>query len=567
MMMSSVLMASNDLFEQTGNAEGPVLTDISFKPLDIIEAIDELSSNSAAGPDQFPAILLKQCRKSLSKPLYMIWKKSLSTGEIPNSLKTANIVPIHKGGSRGEAKNYRPVALTSHIIKIFEKVLRNHIVSHMEENKMLNPGQHGFRAGRSCLSQLLSHFEQITQILEEGDNVDVIYLDFSKAFDKVDFLVTLRKIKLLGITGNIGKWIYSFLTGRTQRVIVNGMKSSASEVVSGVPQGSVLGPLLFLVLLGDIDKSVSSAFVSSFADDTRVGHRIKTAGDVTVLQEDLKTIYQWSSENNMTFNSEKFECIRYGKRKDFHETTEYLSDINSAITPKDQINDLGVIISSNCLFKTQIDDVVKTASKLCAWILRTFKTRAPKLMVLLWKSLVLSKLDYCSQLWSPTGKGDIQKLEMVQRSFIRKIDEVRHLDYWTQLKKLHLYSLERRRERYIMIYIWRILEHQVPDLTLGKIHSINEGGRLGRKCSSPPINNNASSDIKKIRYASLSVRGPQLFNAIPAEIRNLNNCSVDIFKRALDRFLTIVPDEPLIPGYTAMRRADSNSLLHMISVS
>ena len=561
------MIPSDEIFNTAENSEGSTLSDIPFAPVDIEEAIDELSSNSSAGPDQFPSILLKQCKRELSGPLHLIWKKSLSTGEIPNILKTANIVPIHKGGSKGEAKNYRPVALTSHIVKIFEKVLRKHIVAHLEENGLLNPGQHGFRAGRSCLSQLLEHFERVTQTLEDGDNVDVIYLDFSKAFDKVDFLVTLRKIKQLGITGKVGKWIYSFLTGRTQTVIVNGMKSEDSVVRSGVPQGSVLGPLLFLILLGDIDKSVASAFVSSFADDTRVGHRIKTAEDVQALQEDLNTIYRWSSKNNMKFNSDKFECIRYGKKKELHETTGYLSDTNTPITPKEAINDLGVLLSSNCLFKNQIDDVVKNANKLCAWVLRTFKTRAPKLMILLWKSLVLSKLDYCSQLWSPTAKGDIQKLEMVQRSFIRKIDDVRNLDYWTQLEKLHLYSLERRRERYMVIYIWRILEKQVPDLTSGKIYSVNIGGRLGRKCNSPSIKNNAPTEIKNIRYACLSVKGPRLFNILPAELRNLTNISVKAFKRELDRYLARVPDEPLIPGYTAMRRANSNSLLDMIPIS
>merc|ERR1712142_1351967 len=159
------MMLSTDIFDKTDNIENPVLLDISFEPADIEDAIDELSPNSAAGPDQFPAILLKQCKKTLSKPLYLIWKKSLRIGEIPIILKTANIVPIHKGDSRGEAKNYRPVALISHIIKIFEKVLRNNIVSHMEENNLLNPGQHGFWAGRSCLSQLLSYVETINQIL------------------------------------------------------------------------------------------------------------------------------------------------------------------------------------------------------------------------------------------------------------------------------------------------------------------------------------------------------------------------------------------------------------------
>ena len=144
----------------------------------------------------------------------------MDTGEIPSLLKTANIVPIHKGGSRGDAANYRPVALTSHVIKIFEKILRKQIVTYMEDNNLFNPSQHGFRMGRSCLSQLLAHHDHITQLLERGLNVDVIYLDFAKAFDKVDFVVTMRKLNQLGISGKLGRWIHSFLNNRTQSVTV-----------------------------------------------------------------------------------------------------------------------------------------------------------------------------------------------------------------------------------------------------------------------------------------------------------------------------------------------------------
>ena len=194
----------------------------------------------------------------------------MNQGKIPQILKTANIVPIYKGkgAPRSKAKNYRPVALTSHITKIFEKVIRRYIIQFMELNQLFNPSQHGFRTGRSCLSQLLAHYERILQLMEEGLDVDVIYLDFAKAFDKVDFTIILQKLKDMGIQGHVGRWIHQFITGRTQSVLVNGCRSKPAKVLSGVPQGSVLGPLLFLVLIGDIDQNIASAFLSSFADDT-----------------------------------------------------------------------------------------------------------------------------------------------------------------------------------------------------------------------------------------------------------------------------------------------------------
>ena len=185
----------------------------------------------------------------------------MDTGHIPQILKTANVIPIHKGGSRGVPKNYRPIALTSHLIKVFEKVLRKRIVEYMERHDLFNPSQHGFRFGRSCLSQLIAHYDCILELLENGGNVDVIYIDFAKAFDKVDFGITLQKLSNLGIRGQVGSWIYSFLTKRSQVVHVNEGRSSPSEVLSGVPQGSVLGPLLFLILLGDIDQGLARSYL------------------------------------------------------------------------------------------------------------------------------------------------------------------------------------------------------------------------------------------------------------------------------------------------------------------
>ena len=253
----------------------------------------------------------------------------------------------------------------------------------------------------------------------------------------------------------------------------------------------------------------------------------------------------------------------------------FTSSSGSTITEKPSVEkDLGVIMSNNGTFKKHIEEVVREARSQAAWVLRTFSTRDKIPMTTLFKALVQCKLDYCSQLWSPTAKGEINALEMVQRSFLRKIKNVGHLPYWEQLKELKLYSQERRRERYMIIYIWRILEGQVPNIgspncrghIREKINSrpnCHENDRLGRRCDIPKPLPRTHAHIQNLREASLCVRGARLFNLLPKSIRDMRDCSTEAFKRALDKHLKIIPDEPQIQGYTACRRAESNSLLNM----
>ena len=402
-------------------------------------------------------------------------------------MKIADVVPIFKNGNRGVPSNYRPVALTSHLIKVFEKVLRKYIVAYMEENQLFNSGQYGFRLGRSCLNQLIAHFDHITRLLESGQNVDVAYLDFAKTFDKVDFLVTMRKLHSIGISGKLGQWVYSFLNERKQAVIVNGAKSNLSEVSSGVPQGSVLGPLLFLVLIGDIDKDITSTFVSSFAYDTRVAKGISSVEDVETLQLGIQYIYEWAEENDMELNFPKFEILRYGNNDDIKENTFYKTKCKEKMKIVEHAKDLGVIMSSSGNFKQHIRTMVDAAQQLCGCILCTFSTRKKDPMLLLWRSLIRSKLEYYCQLWSPTQTGDIQSLEQVQRNFIRKIKGIQHLSYWQQLQELSLCSLERRRERYILLYIWQIIDGKVPNIDSPDHAGIKAAWhpRRGRSCAVP----------------------------------------------------------------------------------
>lgn len=538
-------------------------SDLDFNMEDIEEAIDDLSVTSAAGPDGFPTILLKNCKSILCKPLFTLWRKSLDLGIAPHQLKQSHVVPIHKGGSNAVPANYRPVALTSHIIKIFEKIVRKQIVAFMENNNMFNPTQHGFRSGRSCLSQLLCHYDNVMKLLEEGYNVDVVYLDFSKAFDKLDFSILLEKLKRLGIDGRLGKWLYSFLTNRYQSVLVHGSKSTPTEVLSGVPQGSVLGPLLFLIFIADIDNSIEHSFLSSFADDTRVGSGIKSNTDVINLQNDLEKLYQWANHNNMQFNDVKFELLRYGNNTNLKEATNYYSNNGQLIEEKSMVKDLGVTMSKTANFSDHINNVTIKTNQLSAWILRTFKTRDKEVMITLWKSLVIPHFDYCSQLYSPSKVAEIQQLEMVQRSFLRRVKGTKNVSYWEQLSNLKVSSLERRRERYQIIYIWKILEGMVPNFDESSEVLAIENERRGRTCYTRALKR---SSFQQLRCNSLSVHGLKLFNCLPKKIRNMRDCSVLKFKSVLDSFLSIIPDEPQIPGYTAIRRADSNSILHMIKL-
>ena len=217
-------------------------------------------------------------------------------------------------------------------------------------------------------------------------------------------------------------------------------------------------------------------------------------------------------------------------------------------------------MSADGSFKQHIQNICNSANHMCSWILRTFQSRSPELMLTLWKSLVLPILDYCSQLWSPSKIGQIKQIENVQKMFSRKIKLPSQQNYWDRLKSLNLYSLERRRERYRIIYVWKILEGIVPNLTDRSKITTKSSLRFGRICCIPPLTT-VNNRLQNLRDGSFCVNGPKLFNCVPSYIRNLKGIELPEFKKELDKFLRTVADEPLSQGYTAGRRAASNQQL------
>ena len=289
-----------------------------FTQDDIIKAIDDIKPNAAPGPDGIPACMLKNCKEKLAKPIFLIWSRSITSGEIPSCYKVSYIAPLHKKGSHALPANYRPVSLTSHIIKIFERVLRKRLVSYLEANELLCNNQHGFRSGRSCLTQLLHHFDDILENLMNNADLDSIYLDYAKAFDKVDHALLIKKLERYGINPKVVNWIKSFLSDRSQQVVVDGHMSILALIISGVPQGTVLGPILFLVFINDINTCITTSTIRCFADDTRITKGIRGENYVVILQHDLDKVMQWSSKNNMTLHEDKFEYMCHSASKSYH---------------------------------------------------------------------------------------------------------------------------------------------------------------------------------------------------------------------------------------------------------
>lgn len=551
------------------------INDIEITKEAIKEAMKEIKASSAPGPDELPAYVYNEFADELAHPAMLIWRKSLNSGTMPDGTLLSLITPIFKGGDKGNPINYRPISLTNHLIKVFERVLRKALVNHLESNGFINITQHGFKKGHSTITQLLAYYDSILTMLEEQQEVDVIYLDLAKAFDKVDHNILLLKLQKLGIKGKVHKWIEQFIKNRKQQVRVNNVLSTKHWVISGVPQGSVLGPLLFIVMMIDIDVSIKNAMLGSYADDTKLWQVIKNQH---LLQQDLQSIYQWIETNNMMLNGEKFEHLHYG-RTATENINIYTTHTGENIKHTQQVKDLGVTMSSDAKFSTHITNMVAQAQKLSAWILRTFKTRQTYPMITLLKSLLIPTLEYACIIWSPNETHHIQLIENVLRRFTRRIGVFNNnannqnlnlsictTDYWQRLKFLKLYSLERRRERYLILYMYKIIIGIHPNPGF-EVTDFTHNPRTGIKVL-PKFKKNAPCWVKTIRSSSFFTKGPMLYNLLPVELRTEENlveptkANVQNFKQKLDKFLVTIPDQPTTTGL--QRQAQSNSLIHQL---
>ena len=299
-------------------ASGPSFCEISLSPCEVAAALHSLDVTIASGPDEITARLLKETAEQIAPSLTLLYNQSLNIGVFPEEWKLANIVSVFKKDIKEYVENYRPISLLSIISKVLERCVLVRLRDHLLQ--LLHRAQHGFIPGRSCVTELVEVLNYIGSLLDSGQQTDVIYLDMSKAFDKVQHSLIIARLQQFNISGSLWKWFTSYLCGRRQRVTVLGATSQEREVSSGVPQGSILGPVLFLLYVNDLPKAVMSSKVARFADDTKVLKRVESQQDSVDLQSDIDNLNSWARLSGLTFNHSKCKCQRITRKKHLQTT-------------------------------------------------------------------------------------------------------------------------------------------------------------------------------------------------------------------------------------------------------
>ena len=428
--------------DKTYFGDNPI-TDVQFDTETISEKISKLKDGSSPGPDKIGPNFLKELSDIIAFPLSLIFTQSLTEGYVPDDWRTANITPIFKKGSKSYVGNYRPVSLTSVICKLMESILKDAIMKHIIDNDILYRSQHGFLARRSCLTNLLEYINTLTKLVDEGHSVDVVYLDFSKAFDKVPHKRLIAKLSAAGVRGNILQWIEAWLSNRKQRTVLNGKCSEWTDVLSGVPQGSVLGPLLFIVFINDIDGVIDMyTMISKFADDTKLFRIVNSDADRAALQADIDKLFKWSCEWNMLFNSSKCSVIHFGRQNaHYHYTMDGYAPAGAVLDNVSEEKDLGVMIHQSLKPSLQCAVAVKKANQILGQMARAFTYRDKHTWIRLYKMYVRPHLEYAVQSWCPWSDADIKLIESVQARAVRMVSGLTSSCYEDSLKEVKFASL------------------------------------------------------------------------------------------------------------------------------
>lgn len=494
----------------------------------ILNKLKSLNICKGAGPDGIPPFFIAACASALVIPLKIIYNTSLTTGIFPAEWKKAKVVPVFKSDKKDCISNYRPISILSTFAKVFESMICPHVQRHF--NLYLSDHQHGFVASRSTTTNLLTFTEFLVQCIDANKQCDVVYTDFSKAFDKISHSILVYKLSLYGVTGFLLKWLASYLAEREFYVVVNGFRSETFSITSGAPQGAHLASVLFNIFVNDLPHCFQYSNCFLYADDLKFARCIESSHDAILLQEDLDRLFKWCTYNRMELNIKKCYYISFSRKMN-HIRSEYMVD-NKKINKVDKIKDLGVLFDDKLTFIPHMEQIITKASKMLGFVIRntrSFKQSSTKIM--LYNSLVRSILEYCSVVWRPHYATHMLRLERVQKRFLWHLAFSQGKSkclpsYHTRLRYFRMLPLSTRANITDAFFFYKLIRNKIDCPTLLALFRFRAPTRLPR--------GNVTPLYPPLRRTVLGAN-----SAIPRLCKIINSCSdvIDIHHDSIGKFI------------------------------
>ena len=495
---------------------------LTFRPVDenfISKQISNLNTKKATGHDGISAKLVKLAKPVILPHLTSLINISLTTSVFPDSLKLAQVIPLHKKNSTLDKSNYRPVSILPTISKIFEQSI-NQQLSDFFNTQHFNPFLSAFRSGYGCQTVLLKILEDWKKALDENKFVAAILMDLSKAFDCLPHDLLLLKLKSYGLSESACKLLNSYLSNRKQCVKITPNTSAFTHIIKGVPQGSILGPVLFNIFINDIFNEVKSSQMYNYADDNTLScsdHNLEVVKGS--LEDDSRILIQWFHDNKMKANPEKFQAIAIGKKSNKENITFNIDGLQ--IKCEDDVNLLGLTIDFNLNFNKHISNLCKKASRQLNVLKRIGKNLCKLGKLNIYYSFIMSNFNYCPLAWGFCGEGNIKKIEKLQERSLRFIYNDYTSSYCHLLSLSKLPTLRIRRIRNLALETFKILYKNSPSY----LHDLVNF----KKCSYSFRYTNTLTvpRVRTTRYGlgSFRYRAPALWNSLPQHIRNETNFS------------------------------------------
>ena len=511
----------NPLSYVTNVPNSIVLEDVSEQEVsDIIKSL----SNSSAGWDEFPISIAKQCSKNFVKPLTALINSSFREGVFPRELKKARVVPIYKTGDKSLINNYRPISILSFYSKVFEKLMYNKLYNFIEANDILYAHQYGFRRGHSTQQAIITLIDKITKSVNSDDFVISVFIDLKKAFDCVPTNILLAKLQAYGIRGDCIKWFKSYLTDRTQYVNFNGEQSAEHTLKCGVPQGSILGPLFFIIFVNDMFNVSNVLFNVLYADDTCIyisGSDINALFDV--LNIELAALLEWLNANKLTLNVDKTFYMLFHRRRIKTDNLK-LTIGQGTLKQTSQCKYLGLIIDNKLNWAAHIAHVKSKISKCVGILMKARPSLSRKCLLDLYYSFAYPYLIYCVELWGHAGDRLLYPLFLVQKKIVRIITFSAFLAHTAPIfQKLRLLPLCKIVLQRTSVFMFKLMNNMLP-LAMNSlvvrnndIHHYNTRQNHHLRGSRPTC---------KTVVNSFTNRSFQIWNAISSQV----NINVSLYK-------------------------------------